>query len=108
MTWNVPSRSCAGSNKARLASNRTRPSAVSEEREGISLDLVSHLELHHEPRIRSTSRRASGTCHQPPPSLRMSRASGCQPSSPGESVQALIHQSAGHCHANHEGISSQG
>ena len=65
MTWNVPSRSCAGSNKARLASNRTRPSAVSEEREGISLDLVSHLKLHHEPRIRSTSRRGSGTGHQP-------------------------------------------
>jgi hypothetical protein len=67
MTWNVPSRSCAGSNKARLAFNRTRPSAVSEEREGISLDLVSHLKLHHEPRIRSTCRRGSGTRHDSAP-----------------------------------------
>jgi hypothetical protein len=37
---------------------------VSEKREG-TVDLVSHLELHHEPRIRSTCRRGSGTGHQP-------------------------------------------
>jgi hypothetical protein len=67
MISNVPSRSCAGSNKARLALNRIRPSAVREQREGISLDLVSHLELHHEPRIHSTCRRGSGTRRQSAP-----------------------------------------
>ena len=40
---------------------------MSEERKGISLDLASHLKLHHEPRIRSTCRRRSGTRHQSAP-----------------------------------------
>ncbi len=40
--------------------------AVSEKREG-TLDLVSRLELHHEPRIRGTCRRGSSTRHQPAP-----------------------------------------
>jgi len=38
--------------------------AVSEKREG-TFDLVSHLELHHEPRIRGTCRRGRSTRHQP-------------------------------------------
>ncbi len=39
---------------------------VSEKREG-TLDLVSHLQLHHEPRIRGTCSRGSSTRHQPTP-----------------------------------------
>ena len=67
MSWNAPSRSCAGSTKANHAFNRAPPGEVSEEREGISRDPVSHLELHHEPCIRSTWRRGSGTGYQSAP-----------------------------------------